>query len=147
MKLLRLPGSTSEIWQVFIRDSTSVTGAGLTGLVFNSAGLTAYYNRDTDASPTAISLVTMTAGTFTSSGFKEVSAANMPGVYQFCPPNAALASGAKSCVILLKGAANMVPLPIEVDMAAATARNTLTDTTTAVTNPVSATTTKLPGRV
>jgi hypothetical protein len=58
----------------------------------------------------------MTLGTFTSGGFKEVSAANMPGFYQFCPPNAALATGAKSCGFLLKGAANMAPLPILVDM-------------------------------
>jgi hypothetical protein len=118
VKLEKLAGITSEIWQVFIRDSSSTTGAGLTGLAFGSSGLTAYYNRDTDSSPTVINLVTMTAGTFTSSGFKEVSSANMPGVYQFCPPNAALAAGAKSCFFLLKGATNMAPLPIEVQLVA-----------------------------
>ena len=116
MKLLRKVGVTSEIWQIFIADSSSTTGAGLTGLVFNSAGLTAYYHRDTDTTATAITLVTMTVGTFTSSGFKEIDATNMPGWYQFCPPNAALASGAKSCAFHLKGATNMAPLPIEVDL-------------------------------
>lgn len=118
MKLQKKAGATSEIWQVFIRDSSSTTGAGLTGLAFNTAGLTAYYNRDTDSAPTAITLVTMTAGTFTSGGFKEISSSNMPGWYQFCPPNAALASGAKSVGIHLKGAANMSPLPIEVQLTA-----------------------------
>jgi len=118
MKLAKLAGATSEIWQIFIRDSSSTTGAGLTGLAFNTSGLTAYYNRDTDSAPTAITLVTMTAGTFTSSGFKEISSANMPGWYQFCPPNAALASGAKSCAFHLKGATNMAPLPIEVQLTA-----------------------------
>src|SRR4051812_20870296 len=116
MNLLRKNGVTSQILQVFIKDSSVTTGAGLTGLVFNSAGLTAYYHRDTDTTATAITLVTMTVGTFTSSGFKEIDATNMPGWYQFCPPNAALASGAKSCAFHLKGATNMAPLPIEVDL-------------------------------
>lgn len=116
MKLARKAGATSQIFQVFIRDSSSTTGAGLTGLVFNSASLTAYYHRDTDTTATAITLVTMTVGTFTSSGFKEIDATNMPGWYQFCPPNAALAAGAASCGFHLKGATNMAPLPIEVDL-------------------------------
>lgn len=116
MKLIRKVGSTSEIWQIFVADSSSTTGAGLPGLVFNTSSLTAYYHRDTDTTATAISLVTMTVGTFTSSGLKEIDATNMPGWYQFCPPNAALASGAKSCSFHLKGAANMAPLPIEVDL-------------------------------
>lgn len=116
MKLARKAGATSQIFQVFIRDSSSTTGAGLTGLAFNTASLTAYYHRDTDTTATAITLVTMTVGTFTSSGFKEIDATNMPGWYQFCPPNAAIASGAVSVSFHLKGATNMAPLPIEVDL-------------------------------
>ncbi len=116
MKLNRIAGATSEIWQVFIADSSSTTGAGLTGLVFNTSNLVAYYHRDIDTTATAITLVDMTVGTFTSGGFKEISASNMPGWYQFCPPNTALATAAKSCAIHLKGAANMAPLPIEVDL-------------------------------
>lgn len=118
MKLQKLAGATSEIWQIFIADSSSSTGAGLAGLTNASSGLTAYYHRDTDTTATAISLVTMTVGTFTSSGFKEIDATNMPGWYQFCPPNAALASGAKSCAFHLKGATNMAPIPIEVQLTA-----------------------------
>ncbi len=116
MKLLRTVGATSQIFQIFIADSSSTTGAGLTGLTNASSSLTAYYHRDTDTTATAISLVTMTVGTFTSSGFKEIDATNMPGWYQFCPPNAALAAGAKSVAFHLKGATNMAPLPIEVDL-------------------------------
>lgn len=116
MKLIRKLGATSQILQIFIADSSSSTGAGLTGLLFNTASLTAYYHRDTDTTATAISLVTMTTGTFTSSGFKEIDSTNMPGWYQFCPPNAALASGAASVALHLKGATNMAPLPIEVDL-------------------------------
>lgn len=118
MKLQKLAGATSEIWQIFIRDSSSTTGGGLTGLTNASSGLTAYYHRDTDTTATAISLVSMTVGSFTSSGFKEIDATNMPGWYQFCPPNAALASGAKSCGFHLKGVTNMAPLPIEVQLLA-----------------------------
>lgn len=118
MKLLKKLGKTSQIWQVFIQDSSSTTGAGLTGLVFNSSSLTAYFHRDTDTTATAISLVTMTVGTFTSGGFKEIDAANMPGFYQFCPPNTALATGAESVGFMLKGAANMAPLAIEVQLTA-----------------------------
>jgi hypothetical protein len=118
VKLIETIAATSRIWQIFIADSSSTTGAGLTGLTNASASLTAYYHRDTDTTATAISLVTMTVGTFTSSGFKEIDATNMPGWYQFCPPNAAIASGAKSCAFLLKGATNMAPLPIEVQLVA-----------------------------
>lgn len=114
-KISRDAGSTSQILEIFIRDSSSTTGGGLTGLVFNSAGLTAYYHRNTDTTATAITLVTMTVGTFTSSGFKEIDATNMPGWYQFCPPNAAFASGS-SVSIHLKGATNMAPCPIEIDL-------------------------------
>lgn len=114
-KLSRKVGATSQIFQIFIQDSSSLTGAGLTGLTNSSSGLTAYYHRDTDTTATAINLVSMTVGTFTSSGFKEIDATNMPGWYQFCPPNAALASGA-SVAFHLKGATNMAPLPIEVDL-------------------------------
>lgn len=118
MKLIRLAGATSEIWQIFIADSSSTTGAGLTALTSGSSGLTAYFHRDTDTTATAISLTTMTLGTFTSSGFLKIDDTNMPGWYQFCPPNAAIAAGAKSCSFLLKGATNMAPLPIEVQLVA-----------------------------
>lgn len=116
MKLIRKVGATSQIFQIFIANNNVTTGAGLTGLVFNSSGLTAYFHRDTDTTATAISLVTMTVGTYQSGGFKEIDATNMPGWYQFCPPNAALASGAASVGLHLKGATNMADLPIEVDL-------------------------------
>lgn len=118
MKIIRKAGDTSNILQIFIQDSSSTTGAGLTGLTSGSAGLTAYYHKDTDTTATVINLVTMTVGTFTSSGFKEIDATNMPGWYQFCPPDAALSTtgSPKSVGIHLKGATNMAPLPIEVQL-------------------------------
>ncbi len=115
-------GATSEILEIFIQDSSSTTGAGLPGLLHNSAGLTCYYHINTAASAVAVSLVTMTVGTFTSSGFKEVDSANMPGVYQLCLPNAAYASG-KSVSCILKGAANMAPLPLEIEITQTNVQN------------------------
>jgi hypothetical protein len=108
-------GTTSKRIKVFIQDSSATTGAGLTGLVFNTASLTAYYIKDGDSSTTAITLVTATLGTYTSGGFKEVDAINMPGVYEIGLPNAAIASG--NCThIFLRGATNMAPCPIEIEL-------------------------------
>jgi hypothetical protein len=81
--------------------------------VFSSAGLTAYYYREGAATAVSITLATMTVGTWATGGFKEIDATNMPGWYQLGIPDAALATGADSVQIHLKGAANMVPLPIE----------------------------------
>jgi hypothetical protein len=108
-------GSTSNIVLVFIEDSASA-GNGKTGLVFNSAGQTAYYKRDVGTASVVITLVTATLGTFTSSGFKEVDATNMPGVYEVGIPDAAVAAGALSCVIEIKGASNAWPVIIEIDL-------------------------------
>ena len=110
MKLIRKAGQTSQILQVFVRDKTSTTGTGLTGLVFNTASLTAYYHRDVDTTATVIALVTMTVGTFTSSGFKEIDSTNMPGWYQFCPPNAALAAGTGSVSFFISKAVETWPI-------------------------------------
>jgi hypothetical protein len=84
--------------------------------VFNSAGLTAYYWREGDSAATAISLVTATAGTWTSGGFKERDAVHMPGHYELHIPNAALVTGADSVQIHLMGAANMVALPLNIQL-------------------------------
>lgn len=120
-KLARQVGTTSQIVTVFIQDSSSTTGAGLTGLVYNTSGLTGYYKRNTASASTAITLATIsTLGTFASGGFKEVDSTNMKGVYEFHPPNAALATGADSVVFCLQGATNMAPLLLEIELTATT---------------------------
>ncbi len=117
-KYSRLAGRTSQITLIFVNDSSSTTGAGLTGLTNSTSGLTAYYVRNSATGSTSISLASMTLGTFTSGGFKEIDSTNMPGWYQFCPPNAALASGADAVGICLRGAANMAPCNLEIDLTA-----------------------------
>ena len=109
---------TSVALYLFIQNSSVTTGAGLTGLVFNSASLVAYYVRPL-AAAAAITLATQTVtGAFSSGGFVEVDATNMPGVYRFDVPNAALATGVNSVVVMLKGATNMVPVVLEIDLVA-----------------------------
>ena len=58
----------------------------------------------------------MTLGTWVSGGFIEMDAANMPGMYQLGIPDAILADGAGSIKIFIKGAANMAPVPIEIQL-------------------------------
>jgi hypothetical protein len=114
-KLSIAKGTTSKVIQVFIPASNVSTGAGLTGLNNATAGLTLYYIREGDATPTAVTLSAGTVGTWSSGGFKEVDATNMPGHYQIGLPNAMLAAGAWS-IGHLQGAANMAPVPIEIDL-------------------------------
>jgi len=108
-------GETSRIIQVFIQDSTSTTGAGLTGLTYGTAGLVAYYHRDDTSTATAITLVDATVGTWTSGGFKRIDDTNLPGWYELHLPDAALTTG-KSVSGMLKGATNMVPTPFYLDI-------------------------------
>src|SRR6267142_1429922 len=112
MKLVVKKGTTSKRMVIFILDSSSTTGAGKTGLTNASSGLTAYYWREDtgNAGGTSISLVSATRGTFTSSGFIEIDATNLPGFYEIGVPNAVLASGAAWSVVMLKGATNMAPV-------------------------------------
>src|SRR3990172_7159528 len=98
---------TPQRLAVFIQDSTKADGSGLAALVFNSSGLTCYYWREDEgnAAATVVTLATATRGTFTSSGFIEKDATNMPGWYEFGIPNAAIATGAKWVEFAFKGAA------------------------------------------
>lgn len=106
-------GATSQIIPVSIYDSSSTTGAKLTGLVYNSAGLTAYYNRTgASGSATSITLATATKGTWATGGFVAIDGTNMPGDYELHIPDAAIAAGATSVLVQLKGATNMVPVNI-----------------------------------
>lgn len=117
-KLSRVAGATSVDVNVFIQDTTSTTGAGLTGLVFNTASLTAYYHRQGANAAVAISLATKTLGTWATAGFIVVDGTNMPGLYELGIPDAALAAGAKWVIIMLKGAANMAPVLLEIELTA-----------------------------
>lgn len=117
MKLSVKKGATSRSWLIFIADSSSLTGAGRTGLVFNTSGLACYYARPR-AAAVAVTLASQSVGgAYASGGFVEIDATNMPGWYRFDPPDAALADGDVDSVgFHFKGAANMAPLPLEVQL-------------------------------
>ena len=89
------PGSTSQSIELYL---------GATGLTSSTSGLSARYNRTRTAS-VDIPLVARTiAQAWTSGGFAEVDATNMPGVYRVDVPDAALAAGADDVTIVVRGA-------------------------------------------
>lgn len=116
-KLQLVAATTSKLIQFFVQDSSSTVGAGLAGLTSSSSGLTAYYYLEGAGSSAAITLSAGTLGTWSSGGFVAVDGTNLPGVYQLGIPNAAL-TGAKSVVVMLKGATNMAPVLIEIELTA-----------------------------
>lgn len=95
--------ATSKSLTIFIRDTaSSPVGQGKTGLAFNTASLNISYRRQ-GGSRVAITLVTQTVtGAFSSGGFVEIDAANMPGLYRLDLPNAAIATGADHTIIQWK---------------------------------------------
>lgn len=127
-------GATSKSIYVVILDSTSTTGGKKTGLVFNTSGLTAYYALNGSAS-VAITLATLAAASsaYSSGGFKEVDATNMPGVYRLDVPNAAL-TGADSVVVTLTGATGMVSVNEEIQLSGLDLMDTVRAALTALPN-------------
>ncbi len=115
-KLSIKKGSQDVTLLVFIMDSTSTSGAGKTGLTYNTANLVCYYIRPGSAAA-QLSLATQTVtGTHTDGGFVEIDATNMPGVYRLDLSDAIVASGAISAVVMLKGATGMAPLTLELEL-------------------------------
>jgi hypothetical protein len=113
MKIKR--GSTSVRRLIFIADSSSTTGAGLANLTHSTSGLVAYYYAGDLSNEVQITLVTATLGTFASGGFVAVDNTNMPGWYEAGIPDAALDGGNEVC-IQYRGAANMVPVNIYIQL-------------------------------
>ena len=117
MKLSIKRGTTSKTAIVFVPDSSSTVGAGLTGLAFGSSGLSWYYYREGQGTGgTQVTLATMTIGTWATGGFVEIDATDLPGFYEIGIPDAALATGADFVVMQLKGATNMAPVNLEIQL-------------------------------
>ena len=110
-------GTTGYILDIFIQDSSSTVGAGLAGLVYNTASLTAKYKRQGSATWTTISLATATAGTWASGGFVAATNADA-GDYELHLPDLAIASGVAWVAVSLQGAANMAPIKIRLGLTA-----------------------------
>lgn len=108
-------GATSQTIDVYLKDVSSTSGdMPLTGLEYNSAGLSIYYIRQgetqfTDISPTSSG----TPGTYTASGFCEISdytrLDGAPGVYQYGLPDEVLEDSATVdyATLVINGATNL----------------------------------------
>lgn len=131
-----LRGTTSLI--VFVRalDTTSVIGGGKTGLAWNTSGIAASYVRNKAASATAITLATMTLGTWSTGGLVEVDAAKQPGLYALGVPNAALAAGDGSTelVIQIYGVSGAFFPPTQISLKAVDTQDTVRQGLTALPN-------------
>lgn len=110
--------NTSRSEYIFIQNSSSTTGAGLTGLTYLSAGLTATYvvERGTPGSLSFASL-TNANDAWVSGGFIEVSSSLLPGVYRYDVPNVVFQTADKA-ILMLKGATNMAPVVLEYQIVA-----------------------------
>lgn len=133
MKLSLKAGTTSKDVNILIQDSSVSTGAGKTGIAYNTSGLTAYYHRQGANATVAISLATKTLGTWATGGFVEVDSSHMPGLYELGIPDAALAAGATWVVIMLLGVSNMAPVVLEIELTATDNQNATIPTVTNVT--------------
>lgn len=113
MKIKR--GSTSVRRLIKIGDTSKTDGSGLANLVYNSSGLVAYYFAGDLNNEVQITLVSATLGSFTSGGFVAVDNTNMPGWYEIGIPDAAL-DGGNEVAIQLRGATNMAPVNIYIEL-------------------------------
>lgn len=111
-------GQGSIVLRLKILNSSVATGAGLTGLTFESSGLIVSTIADNEATATAYTqagstietistLGTYAAPTATKCRFKEVDSTNHKGVYEIQLADARYAvSGAKSLLVSVSGATN-----------------------------------------
>lgn len=128
-KLTIKKGSTDVTLNVFVNDSSVTTGAGLTGLAFNTASLDCYYVR-AGAAAAQLTLATQTAaGAHSDGGFVAVDGTNMPGVYRLDLSDAVVATGVNSVVVMLKGATNMAPVVLELELVTETLSDTKAEAT------------------
>ena len=121
MKLIIPKGSTSNILHIFLKDSSKTDGSGDTNESYSSTH--AYYIRSGASSYDSINLVSATIGTYTSGGFVKVNTDNMPGVYEFDPPDACFADGADSVSFYIYADGSM---PLFMDIQLATLGSTVT---------------------
>lgn len=113
-------GSTSKI--VTVEAIVISTGLPYTAGAFNTATISATYTRLLSA-PTAMTLVTATAGTYTSSGFVH----RGKGVYEIGAPTAALAAGADCVDFAVDGIADVLFRGCRVELMGANPRSATSD--------------------
>jgi len=86
----------------------------LSGLTHLTSGLVLEYRRAGQSSWTSVTLVSKTLGIYTSGGI--VASGSRAGRYEVDIPDAAIAAGVRMVEICLRGAANMHPADIEIEL-------------------------------
>lgn len=113
-----LAGATDQTIDVFLED---VNGSPLTGLAFNSSGLTCYYRKGATGSATALTLATQTVGgAHSDGGFVQVDATNMPGIYRLDLSDTIVAT-AGAVYVVINGYAGLAPCVMELEIGRAVA--------------------------
>ena len=123
--------ATNPVLRTFLQDSTSTTGAGLTGLSSTSTGLRIDVIRELDATVTSYTVAASNVETITTIGtyaaptaskcrFKEVDATNLPGMYELQFAQALFGTGDASRYIIsmIRGATSLAPRLIEIQLTA-----------------------------
>jgi hypothetical protein len=121
-------GRTSNIFHLFLPDSTSAVGAGKTALTNTSTGLNIAVRRELVATVTAYTAAGNNVETITTLGtyqapssgkcrFKEVDATNMPGIYEIHLLNSVLdASDASRFLVGMVQATGIAPTPFRIPL-------------------------------
>jgi hypothetical protein len=107
-------GLTSVSLPIFVADTSSTTGGGLSGVTHASSGLVIEYRRAGQSTWTSVTPVSKTLGTYVSGGI--VADGSLDGAYEVDFPDAAFASGARMVVCRVRGVANMLPVLIEIEL-------------------------------
>jgi hypothetical protein len=107
---------TSRSLPIFIADTTSTTGGGLSGVTHSSSGLVLEYRRQNQSTWTSVTPVSKTLGTYVSGGI--VASGALAGRYEVDFPDAAFASaaGVEWVELCVRGVANMLPVLIEIEL-------------------------------
>jgi hypothetical protein len=107
---------TSRSLPVFIADTSSATGGGLSGVTHSSSGLVLEYRRQNQSTWTSVTPVSKTLGTYVSGGI--VADGSLAGAYEVDFPDAAFASaaGVEWVALRIRGVANMLPVLIEIEL-------------------------------
>jgi len=107
---------TSRSLVVFIADTSSTTGGGLSGVTHTSSGLVLEYRRQNQSTWTSVTPVSKTLGTYVSGGI--VADGSLAGAYEVDFPDAAFASaaGVEWVALRIRGVASMLPVLIEIEL-------------------------------
>ena len=108
-------GLTSVSLAIFIPDTSSTTGGGLSGVTSASSGLVMEYRRAGQSTWTSVTpQAGKTLGSYLSGGI--VADGSLGGAYEVDFPDAAFASSARMVLCRIRGVTNMLPNLIEIEL-------------------------------